>query len=327
MTVATAEMVAAALRPFELGELLVAGGGTRNLTLMAELQARLPGVKMRRTDDLWVPEAGKEALVFAIIGFLTLNGLPATVPSCTGAARASRARLGDTGTGGRGLPHWRGQAARSGARRRPWSSGPLCPRDEPTGAGRARRRGRARAASATRPGLRGTERPAPVAAGEPLLALRGVGIGIRRHRRASEIVRGVDLEVFPGEKLGIVGESGSGKSLTVLSVLRLLPDPPVRLLRGRITFAGQDLATLDDKSLAKVRGAEIAMVYQDPMTSLNPLLRVRTQIVETLRAHGTSRASGAGPLPGGPGPGRAAGAGTGGAGLSRTSSPAGCSSV
>jgi oligopeptide/dipeptide ABC transporter ATP-binding protein len=128
----------------------------------------------------------------------------------------------------------------------------------------------------------------PVADG-PLLSLRDVRIGVRRRRNVSEIVRGVDLEVFPGQKLGIVGESGSGKTLTVLSVLRLLPDPPVRLLRGQITFAGQDLATLDDKGLTRIRGAEIAMVYQDPMTSLNPLLRVRTQIVETLRAHGAER--------------------------------------
>src|SRR5579863_1447074 len=129
----------------------------------------------------------------------------------------------------------------------------------------------------------------PSAAREPLLTLRGVRVGTSEHRHDHEIVRGVDLEVFPGEKLGIVGESGSGKSLTVLSVLRLLPDPPVRLLGGTITFVGQDLSRLDDKSLQKVRGAEIAMVYQDPMTSLNPLLRVRTQIVETLRAHGVDR--------------------------------------
>jgi oligopeptide/dipeptide ABC transporter ATP-binding protein len=124
---------------------------------------------------------------------------------------------------------------------------------------------------------------------EPLLTLRGVRVGTSEHHHDHEIVRGVDLDVFPGEKLGIVGESGSGKSLTVLSVLRLLPDPPVRLLGGTITFAGEDLSKLDDKSLQKVRGAEIAMVYQDPMTSLNPLLRVRTQIVETLRAHGVDR--------------------------------------
>jgi oligopeptide/dipeptide ABC transporter ATP-binding protein len=124
---------------------------------------------------------------------------------------------------------------------------------------------------------------------EPLLSLRDVRVGTSEHRRNHEIVRGVDLEVFPGEKLGIVGESGSGKSLTVLSVLRLLPDPPVRLLGGTITFAGQDLSRLDEKSLQKVRGAEIAMVYQDPATSLNPLLRVGTQVVETLRAHGVDR--------------------------------------
>ena len=104
---------------------------------------------------------------------------------------------------------------------------------------------------------------------------------------ASEIVRGVDLDVSPGEKLGIVGESGSGKTLTVLSVLRLLPDPPIRLLGGTIVPSPvRTSASLDEKALEKVRGAEIAMVYQDPMTSLNPLLRVRTQIVETLRAHG-----------------------------------------
>ena len=125
--------------------------------------------------------------------------------------------------------------------------------------------------------------------GEALLSFRDVRIGMRHRGHSSEIVRGVDLDVSPGEKLGIVGESGSGKTLTVLSVLRLLPDPPIRLLGGTISFAGQDLGSLDEKALEKVRGAEIAMVYQDPMTSLNPLLRVRTQIVETLRAHGFER--------------------------------------
>jgi oligopeptide/dipeptide ABC transporter ATP-binding protein len=147
-----------------------------------------------------------------------------------------------------------------------------------------------------RPGLAATDVPAldmptakvtgPTVVKEPLLSLRDVAVGIRQHRHAAEIVRGVDLEVYAGEKLGIVGESGSGKTLTVLSVLRLLPDPPLRLLRGEINFAGKNLSKLDEKSLEKIRGAEIAMVYQDPMTSLNPLLRVRTQIVETLRAHG-----------------------------------------
>jgi anhydro-N-acetylmuramic acid kinase len=89
VTAATAEMVALGVRPYTVHELLVAGGGTRNLTLMGELQARLPGVEMRPTDDLGVPEAAKEALVFAIIGFLSLCDLPATVPTATGARHAS----------------------------------------------------------------------------------------------------------------------------------------------------------------------------------------------------------------------------------------------
>ncbi len=122
-----------------------------------------------------------------------------------------------------------------------------------------------------------------------LLVLRDVRIGLDRRRRRVEIVRGVDLDVMAHEKVGIVGESGSGKSLTVLSVLRLLPDPPIRLLGGTVTYAGRDLTTMDERALASVRGAEISMIYQDPMTSLNPLLRVSTQIVETLTAHATPK--------------------------------------
>ncbi|MGH9106421.1 MAG: ABC transporter ATP-binding protein [Acidimicrobiales bacterium] len=125
----------------------------------------------------------------------------------------------------------------------------------------------------------------------PLLSLRNVAVGLGRRGHTGEIVRGVDLDVFAGEKVGVVGESGSGKSLTVLSVLQLLPYPPLRLLGGSIAYAGQDLSRLGEKDIEKVRGAEIAMVYQDPMTSLNPLLRVGTQIVETMRAHGVDGTS------------------------------------
>jgi len=85
LTAASAEMIAADLRRLDLADLVVAGGGTRNQTLMAELQRRLPGVSMRGTEEFGIPEASKEALVFALIGFLTLCGLPATVASCTGA--------------------------------------------------------------------------------------------------------------------------------------------------------------------------------------------------------------------------------------------------
>jgi anhydro-N-acetylmuramic acid kinase len=104
LTAATAESVASALRPYQVAELLVAGGGTRNLTMMRELAARLPGVPLRRTDELGVPEGAKEALVFAVIGFLTLSGLPASVPSCTGAARASVLGSITPGAGERAWP-------------------------------------------------------------------------------------------------------------------------------------------------------------------------------------------------------------------------------
>lgn len=101
LTAASAEMIAMALRNFDVNSLLVSGGGTRNRALMAELKTRLPGVSIRPTDELGIPEVSKEALVFAIIGFLTLCGLPATIPSCTGAHQASV--LGSV-TPGRGIP-------------------------------------------------------------------------------------------------------------------------------------------------------------------------------------------------------------------------------
>lgn len=122
-----------------------------------------------------------------------------------------------------------------------------------------------------------------------LLSLRDVHIGIRRKRSADEIVRGVNLDVDAGEKVGIVGESGSGKTLTMLSVLRLLASPPLSVLSGEVLFDGEDLAAVDDRRLREVRGGDIAMVYQDPMSSLNPLLHVGRQIEETLRAHGASQ--------------------------------------
>ena len=118
-----------------------------------------------------------------------------------------------------------------------------------------------------------------------LLSIRDLRVGLRRGRDVSEIVRGVDLDVAPGEKLGIVGESGSGKTLTILSILQLLP-APLEILGGSVGFAGEDVRGVSPRRLRQIRGGEVAMVYQDPMSSLNPLLRVGTQIVETLRAHG-----------------------------------------
>ena len=121
-----------------------------------------------------------------------------------------------------------------------------------------------------------------------LLSIRDLRVGLRRGRDVSEIVRGVDLDVAPGEKLGIVGESGSGKTLTILSILQLLP-APLEILGGSVGFAGEDVRGVSPRRLRQIRGGEVAMVYQDPMSSLNPLLRVGTQIVETLRAHGVDQ--------------------------------------
>ena len=92
--------------------------------------------------------------------------------------------------------------------------------------------------------------------------------------------------------LGIVGESGCGKSVTALSILRLVPDPPGRIVGGRILLRGQDLAGIDERAMNRIRGKDISMIFQEPMTALNPVFRVGEQIAETLRVHeGLGRAA------------------------------------
>src|SRR5499433_3678436 len=98
-------------------------------------------------------------------------------------------------------------------------------------------------------------------------------------------VDGVSLHVFPGETLAIVGESGCGKSVTALSVLRLIPSPPGRIVSGTIHFAGRDLIGLSEAEMRGVRGNEISMIFQEPMTSLKPVLTIGRQIAETLTLH------------------------------------------
>jgi ABC-type dipeptide/oligopeptide/nickel transport system ATPase component len=102
------------------------------------------------------------------------------------------------------------------------------------------------------------------------------------------VVRAVDGLSFAlerGKTLGIVGESGCGKSVTALSIMGLIPRPPARIERGSVLFDGRDLTTLSERELEDVRGKDIAMIFQDPMTSLNPTLKVGTQIMEGLRRH------------------------------------------
>jgi oligopeptide/dipeptide ABC transporter ATP-binding protein len=103
-------------------------------------------------------------------------------------------------------------------------------------------------------------------------------------------VDGISFSVEPGRTLGLVGESGCGKSVTALSIMGLLPKPPAKVVGGSVRFDGRDLAGLSERELEDVRGREIAMIFQDPMTSLNPTLTIGTQITETMRRHfGLSR--------------------------------------
>ena len=102
------------------------------------------------------------------------------------------------------------------------------------------------------------------------------------------MVRAVDcvsFDVAAGETLAIVGESGSGKSVTALSILRLIPDPPGRIERGAVLFEGKDLLKLDDAGIRAVRGNRIAMIFQEPMSSLNPVLTVGIQVAEPINLH------------------------------------------
>ena len=98
-------------------------------------------------------------------------------------------------------------------------------------------------------------------------------------------IEDVSFSLNEGEILGIVGESGSGKSVTALTIMGLLPQPPARIAAGRILFAGEDLTRLSDSRMQRIRGPGIAMVFQEPMTSLNPVFTIGDQVMETIRAH------------------------------------------
>lgn len=107
------------------------------------------------------------------------------------------------------------------------------------------------------------------------------------HTHAGQIhaVNGVSFNVKHGELLGVVGESGSGKSVTMMSLLQLLPSPPAEIVSGRVEFEGQDLLQLDEKAMRSVRGARVGFIFQDPMTSLNPVFSIGFQLMEPLRKH------------------------------------------
>lgn len=122
----------------------------------------------------------------------------------------------------------------------------------------------------------------------PLLEVEGLKVGFGTGDELVEIVEDVSFRLAAGETLCIVGESGSGKSVTALAVLGLLP-PPLRLLEGSIRFRGQELVDLDERDMRRIRGNDIAMVFQDPMTSLNPVKRVGDQIARAIEVHHPTR--------------------------------------
>ncbi|MHB8397473.1 MAG: ABC transporter ATP-binding protein [Candidatus Limnocylindrales bacterium] len=123
------------------------------------------------------------------------------------------------------------------------------------------------------------------AAGEVLLSVRDLRVEFSSSSGRVQAVNGVTFDLRPHETLGIVGESGSGKSVTSLAILRLLPKPAGRIVGGSVEFEGRDLVELDDEELRSLRGRDIAMIFQDPMTSLNPVITIGEQLVEAILAH------------------------------------------
>jgi len=120
---------------------------------------------------------------------------------------------------------------------------------------------------------------------EPLLAIRDLTVEFGTEDGVVKAVSGVSYDVFPGETVGVVGESGSGKSVSVMSLLGLIPQPPGRIVAGEATFQGRDLLKMGKRELRELRGGDVAMIFQDPMTSLNPVLTIGDQIGEAIQVH------------------------------------------
>lgn len=120
---------------------------------------------------------------------------------------------------------------------------------------------------------------------EPLLQVEDLGVEFRTDEGIVRAVNGVSFDLAPGETLGIVGESGSGKSVTNLALLGLIPQPPGRISSGRALYRGEDLLHANLQRLSKIRGRHIAMIFQDPMTALNPFLTIEEQLTEVTRLH------------------------------------------
>jgi oligopeptide transport system ATP-binding protein len=121
--------------------------------------------------------------------------------------------------------------------------------------------------------------------GQPLLEVSNLKTQFFTQDGVVKAVDDVSFYVMPGETLGVVGESGSGKSITGLSIMRLIPSPPGKIVNGEVMFNGRDIIKMSDEQVRSIRGNEIAMIFQDPMTSLNPVLTINRQISESLQLH------------------------------------------
>lgn len=120
---------------------------------------------------------------------------------------------------------------------------------------------------------------------EKIIQIKNLHVQFSTYGGRVQAVRGVSFDLHKGETLAIVGESGCGKSVTSQSIMRLIPTPPGRITSGSILFKGQDLTKLSEKKMRDIRGADISMIFQDPMTALNPTLRVGEQIAENIMQH------------------------------------------
>ncbi|MGO1296860.1 MAG: ABC transporter ATP-binding protein [Vibrio sp.] len=120
---------------------------------------------------------------------------------------------------------------------------------------------------------------------DPLLSVKNLAVEFNTDKGVARAINGISFDVMPGETLAIVGESGCGKSVSSLAVMGLIPSPPGNIVAGSIRFQGQELVGLNDKAYRSLRGNDISMIFQEPMTALNPVLKISTQMIDVIRNH------------------------------------------